>query len=60
MFKYLKNYESNKFKNHEQSYKKYWFKFIDFKIKIQYLARPLKGLSNKNQGRQKFVPIHWK
>ncbi len=33
MFKYLKNYEINKFKNQKRSYKKYWFKFIDFKIK---------------------------
>ncbi len=33
MFKYLKKYEINKFKNHKRSYKKYWFKFIDSKIK---------------------------
>jgi hypothetical protein len=31
-FKYIKNYEINKFKNHKQSHKKYWFKFVDFKI----------------------------
>jgi hypothetical protein len=33
MFKYLKNYEVDKFKNHKRSYKKYWFEFIDSKIK---------------------------
>ncbi len=32
MFKYLKNYEINKFINHKQSYIKYWFKLIDSKI----------------------------
>ncbi len=33
MFKYLKNNEINNFKNHKRSYRKYWFKFMDFKIK---------------------------
>ncbi len=33
MFKYLKNFEINKFKNHQWSYRKYWFKFMDSKIK---------------------------
>jgi hypothetical protein len=47
MFKYLKNYEINKFKNHQRSYKKYRFKFIDSK-KIQYLVRLyLSGIASK-------------
>ncbi len=33
MFNYLKNNEINNFKNYKRSYRKYWFKFMDFKIK---------------------------
>jgi hypothetical protein len=35
MFKYLKNYEINKFKNHKRPYMKYWFKFIYSKIEYK-------------------------
>ncbi len=33
MFKYLQNNEINNFINHKRSYRKYWFKFMDSKIK---------------------------
>ncbi len=32
MFKYLKNYEIDKFENHKRSYRKYLFKIIDSKM----------------------------